>query len=243
MSKMPRRKISTLRIIRDPPPEGETNTEDVTGVGAYEVPETLKDIEIEARSKSFAHIANEHEITYGSSVGRIQLFDIIHTRKDGFPITSEAAEIIVLYEATTSTQSFSVNANDINNQVIFEVFGPDRYGRVHGQGSFVTPTKYFGSSSSQYMPPQSCSFHVEVDCIKKKLQQEMDAKIAEIQVQAAARDAEREATIAVREAEREATIAAREATFQQKYENMQSQLAKIMKMMEKNQSQNSPSDS
>ncbi|KAL4280410.1 hypothetical protein GQ457_03G015460 [Hibiscus cannabinus] len=130
-----------------------------------------------------------------SSVGRIQLFDITHTRKDGSPITSEVAEIMeklrekrVEYEATASTQNSFVNANDIDNQVIAEVFGLERYGRVRGQGSFVTPTKYFGSSSSQYMPSQSRSVHAEVDRIKQQLQQEMDAKIAEIQAQAAARD-------------------------------------------------------
>ncbi|KAL4335846.1 hypothetical protein GQ457_07G004070 [Hibiscus cannabinus] len=108
-----------------------------------------------AGSKSFARIANEHEITSGSSVGRIQLFDITHTRKDGSPITSEAAEIMeklrekrAEYEATASTHNSSVNANDIDNQVIAEVFGPERYGRNRGQGSFVTPIAYFGSSSS-----------------------------------------------------------------------------------------------
>ncbi|KAL4355033.1 hypothetical protein GQ457_06G023430 [Hibiscus cannabinus] len=189
------------------------------------------------------------EITSGSSVVRIQLFDITHTRKDGSPITSEAAEIMeklrekrAEYEATASTQNSSVNANDIDNQVIAEVFGPERYGRVRGQGSFVTPTKYFGSSSSQYMPSQSRSVKVEVDCIKQQLQQEMDAKIPKIQAQAAARDAEREAAMAAREAEKEAALAAREAALQQKYENMESQLAKILKMMQKDQSQDSPSD-
>ncbi|KAL4297929.1 hypothetical protein GQ457_12G002640 [Hibiscus cannabinus] len=213
-----------------------------------------------AGSKSFARIANEHacfypllsfniEITSGSSVGRIQLFDITHTRKDGSPITSEAAEIMeklrekrAEYEATASTHNSAVNANDIDNQVIAEVFGPERYGRVRGQGSFVTPTAYFGSSSSQYMPSQSRSINVEVDRIKQQLQQEMDAKIAEIQAQTAARDAEREAAMAARKAEKEATFAAREATLQQKYENIESQLAKLLKMMQKDQSQDSPSD-
>ncbi|KAL4271178.1 hypothetical protein GQ457_13G027450 [Hibiscus cannabinus] len=226
--KMSRRKISSLRIIRDPPPESESMTEDVGGIGSSNVPETPEDIEIEGAtdgrrrtrgrttltdlynlppgervkvssnssgqpigaeagvmanylgivarngsilpinhsswhempsgnknqalnlvkakfslesnlkkkffkndltlegkkqnptwhsksrerigvasrekkkfthttgSKSFARTANEHEITSGSSVGRIQLFDITHTRKDGSPITSEAAEIMRL---------------------------------------------------------------------------------------------------------------------------------------------------
>ncbi|KAL4273572.1 hypothetical protein GQ457_13G027140 [Hibiscus cannabinus] len=45
--KMSRRKISSLRIIRDPPPESESMTEDVGGIGSSNVPETPEDIEIE----------------------------------------------------------------------------------------------------------------------------------------------------------------------------------------------------
>ncbi|MFQ6624624.1 hypothetical protein Gotur_004497 [Gossypium turneri] len=55
------------------------------------------------------------------------------------------------YEAIASSDS-SVNVDDIDNQIITEVLGPERYGRVRFQGSFVNPTQYFGSSSQQYMP-------------------------------------------------------------------------------------------
>ncbi|MFQ6624625.1 hypothetical protein Gotur_004497 [Gossypium turneri] len=73
-------------------------------------------------------------------------------------MTSEAAEIMeklkdkkAEYEAIASSDS-SVNVDDIDNQIITEVLGPERYGRVRFQGSFVNPTQYFGSSSQQYMP-------------------------------------------------------------------------------------------
>ncbi|KAH1091620.1 hypothetical protein J1N35_018877 [Gossypium stocksii] len=50
------------------------------------------------------------------------------------------------YEAIASTDSF-VNHEDIDNRIITEVLGPERYGRVRFQGSGVTSTQYFGFSS------------------------------------------------------------------------------------------------
>ncbi|MFQ6647766.1 hypothetical protein Gotur_020878, partial [Gossypium turneri] len=76
-------------------------------------------------------------------------------------MTSKAAEIMeklkdknAEYEAVASSDS-SVNVDDIDNQIIIEVLGPERYGGVRFQGSFVNPTQYFGSSSQQYMPSGS----------------------------------------------------------------------------------------
>ncbi|MFQ6640563.1 hypothetical protein Gotur_015766 [Gossypium turneri] len=55
------------------------------------------------------------------------------------------------YEAIASSDS-SVNLDGIDNRIITKVLGPERYGRVQFQGSFVNPTQYFGSSSQQYIP-------------------------------------------------------------------------------------------
>ncbi|KHG22795.1 Guanine nucleotide-binding protein subunit beta-like protein [Gossypium arboreum] len=86
------------------------------------------------------------EVSYGQKVGRLQLFDITHRKKDGSPMTSKAGEIMeklkekkVEYEAIASTDS-SVNLEDIYNRIIIEVLDPERYGRVRFQGSSVTPT-------------------------------------------------------------------------------------------------------
>ncbi|PPS11165.1 hypothetical protein GOBAR_AA09480 [Gossypium barbadense] len=95
-------------------------------------------------------------------------------KKDGTPMTSEAAEIMeklkdkkVEYEATASTDS-SVNFEDIDNRIINEVLGPERYGQVRFQGSGVNPTQYFGSTSHQYMPSGSQS-QAEVQRLKDQI--------------------------------------------------------------------------
>ncbi|MFQ6631246.1 hypothetical protein Gotur_008820 [Gossypium turneri] len=83
------------------------------------------------------------ELSFGQKVGRLQLFDITHRKKDGSPMTSQAIEIMeklkdkkVEYEAVASSDS-SVNVDDIDNQIITEVLGPE--------------------SSQQYMPSGSQS--------------------------------------------------------------------------------------
>ncbi|MFQ6637554.1 hypothetical protein Gotur_013637 [Gossypium turneri] len=83
-------------------------------------------------SKSFACVAEAEELSSGQKVGRLQLFDITHRKKDGSPMTSEAAEIMeklkdkkAEYEAIASSDS-SVNIDDIDNRIITEFLGPGR---------------------------------------------------------------------------------------------------------------------
>ncbi|MFQ6652696.1 hypothetical protein Gotur_024443 [Gossypium turneri] len=85
-----------------------------------------------AGSKSFACVAEAEELSTGQKVGRLQLFDITHRKKDGSPMTSEAAEILeklkdkkAEYEAIASSDS-SVHIDDIDNRIITEVLGPER---------------------------------------------------------------------------------------------------------------------
>ncbi|KAE8702328.1 UDP-glycosyltransferase 73C5-like [Hibiscus syriacus] len=86
-------------------------------------------------SKSFACIAHKEENISGSKVGRIQLFDITHTKKDNTPMTVDTAEIMeklrekkAEYHVIASSQGI-VNDDDIENQAINDVLGPERYGR------------------------------------------------------------------------------------------------------------------
>ncbi|KAH1047045.1 hypothetical protein J1N35_037829 [Gossypium stocksii] len=106
-----------------------------------------------AGSKSFACVVEDEELSSSQKVGRLQLFDITHRKKDGSPMTTEATEIMeklkykrAEYEAITSSDS-SVNLEDIDNQIITEILGLERYRQVRFQGFYVTPTQYFGSSS------------------------------------------------------------------------------------------------
>ena len=116
-------------------------------------------------------------------------------------------------EVTASTDG-SANIADIENQVFAEALGPERYGRVRCQGSFLTPTKYFGSKSSQYMTSQSQSSQAEIQRLKQQLTQfqaEMEAKEAERE--------RREAERAAREAEREAAYQNLQQQFQDQPRN------------------------
>ncbi|KAK5794544.1 hypothetical protein PVK06_035778 [Gossypium arboreum] len=151
-----------------------------------------------AGSKSFTCVAQAEEASSGQKVGRLQLFDITHRKKDGTPMSSEAAEIMeklkdkkAEYEATTSTDS-SINFEDIDNRIINEVLGPERYGRLRFQGSGVNPTQYFGSTSHQYMPSGSQS-QAEVQRLKDQIvqiQASTDEQISQLRAEAAAREAE-----------------------------------------------------
>ncbi|KAK5819109.1 hypothetical protein PVK06_024069 [Gossypium arboreum] len=172
------------------------------------------------------------EASSGQKVGHLHLFDITHRKKDGTPMTSEAAEIMeklkdkkAEYEATTSTDS-SVNFEDIDNRIINEVLGPKRYGRVRFQGSGVNPTQYFGSTLHQYMPSGSQS-QAEVQRLKDQIvqiQASTNEQISQLRAEAAAREAE---------------AAAREAEQNRKYNELQLQLQSMMTMFQ--QFQNPPS--
>ncbi|KHG21127.1 WD repeat-containing 61 [Gossypium arboreum] len=92
-----------------------------------------------ARSKSFAYVADDEELSSGKKVGRLQLFDIPHKKKDGSPLTTKATEIMeklkdkrAEYEAIASSDS-SVNLDDIDNQIITKVLGLKRYSRAQAE--------------------------------------------------------------------------------------------------------------
>ncbi|MFQ6621980.1 hypothetical protein Gotur_002173 [Gossypium turneri] len=102
------------------------------------------------QKQKFTHIAGSKSF---ACVADNELFGITHRKKYGSPMTTKAAEIMdklkdkrAEYEPIASSDS-SVNLDDIDNQIITKVLGPERYGQVQFQGSFVNPTQYFGSSS------------------------------------------------------------------------------------------------
>ncbi|PPS14687.1 hypothetical protein GOBAR_AA05894 [Gossypium barbadense] len=138
-----------------------------------------------AGSRSFASVVEGEEIESGQKVGRLQLFEITHKKKNGSPITSEAGEIMeklkekkAEYEVIASTDS-SVNLENIDNRIITEVLGLERYGRVRFQGSGVTPTQYFRSGSQQYMFSRSQA-QAEVQRLRDQIAQMQASTVEQI---------------------------------------------------------------
>ncbi|MFQ6631386.1 hypothetical protein Gotur_008692 [Gossypium turneri] len=91
-----------------------------------------------ARSKSFACVAEAEELSFGQKVGLLQFFDITHRKKDESLMTTEAAEIMKLkdkkteYELIASSDS-CVILDDIDNRIIIEVLGLERYGQAQAE--------------------------------------------------------------------------------------------------------------
>ncbi|PPS04979.1 hypothetical protein GOBAR_AA15677 [Gossypium barbadense] len=168
-------------------------------------------------SRSFASVAEAEEVKSGQKVGRLQLFEITHRKKDGSPMTSEAGEIMeklkekkAEYEAIASTDS-SVNLENIDNRIITEVLGPESYGRrLRDQIA-----------------------QMQANAVEQIA--EVQRKYEELQQQLRAEAAEREATAAVREAEARAMVAEQS----KKYDDLQLQLQQMMQMFQ--QSQKPPS--
>ncbi|KAK5835986.1 hypothetical protein PVK06_011718 [Gossypium arboreum] len=65
-----------------------------------------------ARSKRFACVADVEGLSSGQKVGHLQLFDITHRKKGGFPMTTEVAEIMFLV-------GFDVTGTYVDNSVAF----------------------------------------------------------------------------------------------------------------------------
>ncbi|KAH1090471.1 hypothetical protein J1N35_017728 [Gossypium stocksii] len=133
-----------------------------------------------AGSKSFACVAEAEELWSGQKVGRLQLFDITHRKKDGSPMASEVGETMkklkdkkVEYEAIASSNS-SVNLDDIDNRIITEVLGLERYGQL-----------------AQYMPSESQA-QAEVQRLRDQMAQMQEStveQIAQLKAEAALREA------------------------------------------------------
>ncbi|KHG24154.1 Formate--tetrahydrofolate ligase [Gossypium arboreum] len=170
-----------------------------------------------AGSRSFASVAEAEEVKSGQKVGRLQLFEITHRKKDRSPMTSKAGEIMeklkekkAEYEAIASTDS-SVNLENIDNRIITEVLGPESYGRrLRDQIA-----------------------QMQANAVEQIA--EVQRKYEELQQQLRAEAAEREAAAAVREAEARAMVVEQS----KKYDDLQLQLQQMMQMFQ--QSQKPPS--
>ncbi|KAL4272278.1 hypothetical protein GQ457_13G017690 [Hibiscus cannabinus] len=57
---MPGRKLSDMRIVQDPRPEEEINSDELTSVGYSEVPETIEIVTIECNFEHFFKMTRWH---------------------------------------------------------------------------------------------------------------------------------------------------------------------------------------
>ncbi|KAG8500581.1 hypothetical protein CXB51_004532 [Gossypium anomalum] len=178
-----------------------------------------------AGSRSFASVAEAEEVKSGQKVGRLQLFEITHKKKDGSPMTSEAGEIMeklkekkAEYGATASTDS-SVNLENINNRIITEVLGPER-----------------SQAKAEVQRLRDQIAQMQANTVEQIA--EVQRKYEELQQQLRAEAAEREAATAAREAAtaaREAEAAAMAAEQSKKYDDLQLQLQQMMQMFQESQ--------
>ncbi|PPS03707.1 hypothetical protein GOBAR_AA16959 [Gossypium barbadense] len=175
-----------------------------------------------AGSRSFASVAEVEEVSSGQKVGGLQLFEIMHRKKDGSPMTSEAREIMeklkekkAEYEAIASTDN-SVNLENIDNRIITEVLGPESQAQAEVQRLRDQIAQMQASTVEQIA--------------------EVQRKYEELQQQLRTEAAEREAEAAT--AVREAAAAAMAVEQSRKYDELQLQLQQMMQMFQ--QSQKSP---
>ncbi|PPR95580.1 hypothetical protein GOBAR_AA25088 [Gossypium barbadense] len=167
------------------------------------------------RSKSSVCVANDEELSFGQKVGRLQLFDITHRKKDGSPMTTEAAKIMLKDKGTEYEAMAS------------------RY--------FVNPTQYFGSSSQQYMPSANQA-QAEVQRLRDQMAQMQAStveQIAQLKAGSTSREVETQIKYDELQLQLKAEAVVREAEVTRKYDELQLQLQKMMKMFQ--QSQNLPS--
>ncbi|PPR98820.1 hypothetical protein GOBAR_AA21852 [Gossypium barbadense] len=157
------------------------------------------------------------EVSSGQKVGRLQLFDITHRKKDGSPMTSKAGEIMeklkekkAEYEAIFSTDS-SVNLEDIDNRIITEVLGLESQAQAEIQRLRDQIAQMQASTVEQIA--------------------EVQKKYEELQQQLRVDAAAREAAVAAREVET-AVMAAEQS---RKYDELQLQLQHMTKMFQQSQ--------
>ncbi|KAH7653182.1 putative transposase Ptta/En/Spm plant protein [Dioscorea alata] len=123
-------------------------------------------------SKSFARKEKEMELRSGKKIGRFEFFKATHTKKDGSYLNKETEDIMIL----TEYDSIDGDEGMAETEILTQVIGKERHGRVRGLGLGPTPTQYYGHSSSRR--PATCGGHSS-ECIE--LRQQMDEKFQKME--------------------------------------------------------------
>ncbi|KAH7655770.1 putative transposase Ptta/En/Spm plant protein [Dioscorea alata] len=101
-------------------------------------------------SKSFARKQKEMEVSTGRNIGRLELFKATHTKKDGSHMNAETEQIMEsANEKLIGCDTTDEDMQMVEAEILTQVIGKERCGRVRGVGLGPTPKSYYGGSSSQ----------------------------------------------------------------------------------------------
>ncbi|KAH7678999.1 putative transposase Ptta/En/Spm plant protein [Dioscorea alata] len=101
-------------------------------------------------SKSFARKKKEMEVSTGRSIGRLELFKATHVKKDGSHMNAETEQIMELAnEKLVGCQTTDEDMQMVEVEILTQVIGKERCGRVRGVGLGPTHKSYYGGSSSR----------------------------------------------------------------------------------------------
>ncbi|GKV53424.1 hypothetical protein SLEP1_g59951 [Rubroshorea leprosula] len=116
-------------------------------------------------SKSFVRVEDELNEAAGSNVGRIKVYEVTHTRTNGSYLDPEIPVLLEKARAKkaerSGTQSTDSYQEDL--EIMSEVLGNERPGRVRGLGLGPTPTRVFS--------PRVSTIHTDEEF--EKLQREV----------------------------------------------------------------------
>ncbi|XP_039130932.1 uncharacterized protein LOC120267345 [Dioscorea cayenensis subsp. rotundata] len=101
-------------------------------------------------SNSFARKEKEMETSSGRKVGRLELFRATHTKKDGSHMIMETEQIMEkANEKFAGCQTTDEDMQMVETEILTQVIGKERCGRVRGLGLGPTPKSYYGGSRNR----------------------------------------------------------------------------------------------
>nr|XP_029148924.1 uncharacterized protein LOC112749474 isoform X2 [Arachis hypogaea] len=99
----------------------------------------------------------------GQEIDRLRLWELTHTRANGQACNEETQEKLdLLKELSSQVNEGTLEMNE--HEVMVEVFGPERHGRVRGYGAGVTPTQLWGPRSFIFSDLQT-----KLQCAEKNM--------------------------------------------------------------------------
>ncbi|XP_039135710.1 uncharacterized protein LOC120273131 [Dioscorea cayenensis subsp. rotundata] len=126
-------------------------------------------------SKSFARKEKEMETSSGRKVGRLELFRATHTKKDGSHMNMETEQIMEkANEKLAGCQTIDEDMQMVEIEILTQVIGKERCGRVRGLGLGPTPKSYYGvprNRNSTNSNTQSSEFVEQIQQMEQEMEQ------------------------------------------------------------------------